>query len=138
VTRNLRFEAYYDEPVGIVWNALTDSRALSEWLMENDFKPVVGHRFQFRHTLKSGRDIVVNGTVEDVQPQRRLVYTWSGRGVETKVIWTLEPRGAGTALVLEHTGFSGLRGLAASTILGMGWRRKLLRKSLPEFFKAHG
>jgi uncharacterized protein YndB with AHSA1/START domain len=73
--RNLRIEAYYDEPIESVWTALTDTKALSEWLMGKDFKPLVGHKFQFRHTLKSGREIVVNGTVEDVQPPRRLAYT---------------------------------------------------------------
>ena len=31
-----------------VWSALTDSSKLAKWVMENDFKPVVGHRFQFR------------------------------------------------------------------------------------------
>jgi len=46
-----------------LWSALTDSNQLSKWVadihtgegMENNFKPVVGHRFQFR--ARSRRNI---------------------------------------------------------------------------------
>ena len=30
-----------------VWRALTESSLIDEWLMKNDFKLIVGHRFQF-------------------------------------------------------------------------------------------
>ena len=28
-----------------IWRALTQPHLIEEWLMKNDFKPVVGHRF---------------------------------------------------------------------------------------------
>ena len=28
-----------------IWRALTQSPLIEEWLMKNDFQPVVGHRF---------------------------------------------------------------------------------------------
>ena len=31
-----------------VWRALTDPRLVAEWLMENDFEPTVGRKFNFR------------------------------------------------------------------------------------------
>ncbi|NOU73910.1 SRPBCC domain-containing protein, partial [Paenibacillus sp. LMG 31458] len=37
----------YTTSVEKVWSALTDSNKLAKWVMENDFKPIVGHRFQF-------------------------------------------------------------------------------------------
>jgi hypothetical protein len=52
------------------------------------------------------------------------------------VIWTLELRGSGTRLILAHNGFSGLRGLVASAILGSGWRKKLITENLPNFLKS--
>ena len=30
-------------PIERVWRALTDREALAQWLMPNDFEPVVGH-----------------------------------------------------------------------------------------------
>ena len=34
-----------------IWRALTQPRLIEEWLMKNDFKPVVGHRFQSSRRL---------------------------------------------------------------------------------------
>ena len=31
-----------------IWRALTQPHLIEEWLMQNDFKPVVDHRFNFR------------------------------------------------------------------------------------------
>ena len=42
--RDLRFEATYPHPPERVWRALTDPKALAEWLMENDFEPRLGHQ----------------------------------------------------------------------------------------------
>ena len=33
-----------------IWRALTEGKLIEQWLMENDFQPVVGHRFRFRAT----------------------------------------------------------------------------------------
>ena len=33
---------------GKIWRALTQPHLIEEWLMKNDFKPVVGHRFNLR------------------------------------------------------------------------------------------
>ena len=43
--RDLKFEEVYPYPREKVWKALTDSEILAQWLMENDFKPEVGHKF---------------------------------------------------------------------------------------------
>src|SRR6266404_3814931 len=31
-----------------IWRALTQPHLIEEWLMKNDFKPAVGHRFNLR------------------------------------------------------------------------------------------
>jgi len=44
----ITLEQTYPHPPERVWRALTDSAALAEWLMPNDFEPRVGHKFRFR------------------------------------------------------------------------------------------
>ena len=46
--RNIMIEEFYPFPPEQLWKALTNSRALAEWLMPNDFEPRVGHCFRFR------------------------------------------------------------------------------------------
>jgi uncharacterized protein YndB with AHSA1/START domain len=84
-----------------VWRALTQSPLIGEWLMKNDFEPVVGHRFRF--TADWGG---VDGEVMVVEPNRTLAYTWGAFGVGTVVTWTLTPSDAGTHLRMEHAGFA--------------------------------
>ncbi len=98
-------------PVDRVWHALTDSATLSKWMMfkSNDFKPVVGHAFQFREA--PGWDGVVDCEVTDVDEPHRLAYTWTAPGVDgtsqsTVVTFTLSEKQHGiTQLHLEQSGF---------------------------------
>lgn len=98
-------------PIERVWHALTDSATLSRWMLfkMNDFKPVVGHRFQFHDA--PGWDGVVDCEVLVVDEPHRLSYTWvtGGEGDmphSTVVTWTLtEAEGGVTRLHLEQSGF---------------------------------
>ena len=38
-----------------VWRALTQPQLIEEWLMKNDFKPLVGHTFKLSGDLGRGR-----------------------------------------------------------------------------------
>ena len=49
-TRSLVIERVMPHPPGKIWWALTQGPLIEEWLMKNDFQPVVGHRFNFRAT----------------------------------------------------------------------------------------
>jgi uncharacterized protein YndB with AHSA1/START domain len=131
MARNLRFEVFYKQPREHVWAALTSSEAMAAWLMPNDFLPRLGHRFQFRTKPAPGFDGIVNCEVLEIDPPRRLVYSWVGGGNDTRVVWTLEEAGSSTRLVLEHQGFRGLRGLLTSSILGKGWGSRILKTRLP-------
>jgi len=129
--RDLTFEAVYPDPPEMVWRALTDPTSLAEWLMPNDFQPVVGHQFQFRVTPARGWSGIVDCVVLTVEPPRRLSYSWRSGKLDTVVTWTLEPQGDGTRLALVHSGFTGARNVAISFLLGRGWRSNLLSKRLP-------
>jgi len=126
-------DTVYRHPPERVWRALTDPQELAAWLMPNDFAPRVGHKFQFRDKPQFGWRGFVEREVLEVDPPRRLRYSWLGdeKGPVMTVTWTLEAVGGGTRLVLEHTGFRGLGGWFVRRIMGRGWGKKL-RKLLPD------
>ena len=135
--RDLRLERVYPQPPARVWRALTDRRALSTWLMETDFAPVLGHEFTFRAKPQPGWDGITYGKVIELEAPRVVAYTWGGGAgkdkpptLDTVVRWTLTPEGLGTRLVLEHTGFSGLRSVLVSFMMHAGWA-KMMKKKLP-------
>jgi uncharacterized protein YndB with AHSA1/START domain len=88
-----------------IWRALTEGKLIEEWLMSNDFQPVVGHRFSFRATPVPGWNGVIESEVLVVEPHTRLVYSWGSLGVGSVVTWTLTPTGNGTHLRMEQSGF---------------------------------
>jgi len=140
--RDLRLERVFPHAPERVWRALTDRRALASWLMETDFEPRLGHRFTFRAKPQPGWDGVTYCEVTELDPPRRLAYTWrggSGEGrpptLDTVVRFTLTAEGAGTRLVLEHLGFSGLKSILVSFMMKAGWRKKL-RATLGEVIAA--
>src|SRR5690606_10536311 len=97
-------------PIERVWQALTDPATLSKWMMfeTKDFRPVVGHKFQFRMEPDPSWSIVVDCEVLVVDEPRRLSYTWvvEAQAHTTTVTWTLEePESGGTRLHMEQSGF---------------------------------
>jgi uncharacterized protein YndB with AHSA1/START domain len=92
-----------------IWRALTQPHLIEEWLMKNDFSPVVGHRFNLRATPQPNWNGVVDCEVLVVEPNKMLSYTWnSGEAdlaIKSVVTLSLTPKGAGTLLRMEQTGF---------------------------------
>lgn len=128
---DLRFEELYPYPPERVWEAITDPEAISDWLMPTDFAPRVGHKFQFHTKPAPGFDGTVHCEVIELEPPRRLSYTWKGGGIDTVVTFTLEATAEGTRLILEHKGFRGMRATMVSLIMSSGWKNKILPKGLP-------
>jgi uncharacterized protein YndB with AHSA1/START domain len=83
-----------------IWRALTEPHLIGEWLMKNDFKPAVGHKFNL-----SGDWGAVDCQVRQVEPRKTLSYSWDAHGLESVVTWTLTPSGKGTKLRMEQKGF---------------------------------
>jgi len=54
-----------------IWRAITQPNLMEEWLMKNDFKPIVGHRFNLRADWG-----VVDCQVLAVEPNKTLAYSW--------------------------------------------------------------
>jgi uncharacterized protein YndB with AHSA1/START domain len=110
-TRTLVVERVMPHPPERIWRALTQAPLIEEWLMQNDFKPVVGHRFNFRGDPNPHWNGVTDCEVLVVEPDRRLSYSWNASGQEaaagirTVVTWTLTPAKGGTHLRMEQSGF---------------------------------
>ena len=104
-TRSVVVEREIPFPPEKIWRALTQPHLIEEWLMKNDFTPVVGHRFNLRRTPQSDVNIVVDCQVLTVEPNKTLSYKWNAMGLESVVTWTLTPTSAGTHLRMEQSGF---------------------------------
>ena len=83
-----------------IWRALTQPHLIQDWLMKNDFRPVVGHHFNFRADWGA-----VDCQVLAVEPNKTLSYTWAAYDLKSVVTWTLTPTSAGTQLRMEQSGF---------------------------------
>jgi uncharacterized protein YndB with AHSA1/START domain len=104
-TRSVVVEREFAFPPEKIWRALTQPHLIEEWLMKNDFMPVVGHRFNLRRAPKPDVNIVVDCQVLVVEPNKSLSYTWGALGLESVVTWTLTPTSSGTHLRMEQSGF---------------------------------
>jgi uncharacterized protein YndB with AHSA1/START domain len=104
-TRSLVIEKEMPHPPEKIWRALTQGALIKEWLMENDFQPVVGHRFNFRTTPYGNWNGVIDSEVLIIEPNKTLSYRWDSLGVETTVVWTLVATEGGTLLRMEQSGF---------------------------------
>jgi uncharacterized protein YndB with AHSA1/START domain len=108
-TRSVVVEREIPHPPEKIWRALTQPHLIEEWLMKNDFKPAVGHHFNFR------ADYLPNGALDcevlAVEPNKTLSYTWhstsdnAAYSMKSVVTWTLRPTSTGTHLRMEQSGF---------------------------------
>lgn len=83
-----------------IWRALTQPHLIEEWLMKNQFKPVVDHRFNLSADWGT-----VDCQVQSVEVNRTLSYTWDTKDLRSVVVWTLTPTSRGTLLRMEQSGF---------------------------------
>lgn len=108
-----------------LWSALTDSSKLANWITENDFKPIIGYRFQFRMPPMNGWNGIVEGEVLIVDAPNRLSYTWES-GEKHTVTWTLQDLGDGQVnLHLEQAGIEHEQGLQGAKWGWTNWSGQL-------------
>lgn len=90
-----------------LWRALTQPHLIAEWLMKNDFAPVVGHRFNLIGEWGGTLDC----EVLEVEPGRTLAYRWDHRhedpayDLRSIVTFTLTETRTGTHLRMVQAGF---------------------------------
>ncbi len=105
--RSVVIEREIAYPPEKIWRALTQPHLIEEWLMKNDFKPAVGHRFNLRGDWGG----VLDCEVLEVEPNETLSYTWNfthddaAYDLQSVVTFTLTPTPTGTHLRMEQSGF---------------------------------
>jgi uncharacterized protein YndB with AHSA1/START domain len=89
-----------------VWRALTDPDLLAEWLLPVvDLELEPGAAFTFKTQPYPGWDGIVNCRLIEIEPNRKLSYTWAVPFLDTVVTFTLTPTASGTRLSLVQSGF---------------------------------
>jgi uncharacterized protein YndB with AHSA1/START domain len=106
-TDSITFDFDLKHPPKKVWRALTDPDLLAQWLL-----PVIGLKLQsgaaftFKTQPYPGWDGTVQCKFLEIEPERKLSYTWIAAGtIDTVVTFTLTPTESGTRLSLVQSGF---------------------------------
>ena len=130
--RVIKHQFFFAHPAETVWEYLTKSELMEQWLMKNDFQPFVGFDFQFRTNPIPSLDFdgIFYCKVLEIVPFKRLSYSWKsgpGKGeitLDSIVTWKLEPKADGTQVFLEHSGFARKENLNFYEGLSHGWIEK--------------
>ena len=124
----IQHQIFYPNPAAEVWDYLTVPELMAKWLMPGDFKPVLGHEFQFRVNPMPDFDFdgVFHCKVLEVTPLKTLSYSWDfgpgdGKLNRSVVNWTLTQKDNGTELLLLHRGFEGADMLPIFDGMDKGW-----------------
>ena len=130
--KEIKHTFFFPHPIEIVWDYLTKSELLSQWLMENDIQPIAGQEFQFhsKPALAIEFDGIVYCEILEVVPFRQLSYSWkcsptnNGYKIDTVVMWTLAPKDNGTELNLHQTGFKENENDLFYMAMNNGWTKQ--------------
>jgi uncharacterized protein YndB with AHSA1/START domain len=105
-TESISFELDLEHSPEKVWRALTDPALLTEWLLPVvDLELEPGAAFTLKAPAFPGWDGTVNCRFVEIEPHRKLSYTWDVPFLETVVTFTLAPTASGTRLSLVQSGF---------------------------------
>lgn len=91
-----------------VWRALTEPTLLAEWLLPAfGLELAPGKAFTLKTQPYPGWDGTVHCRFVEIEPQRKLSYTWvvGDMELDTVVTFTLTPTASGTHLSLVQSGF---------------------------------
>jgi uncharacterized protein YndB with AHSA1/START domain len=113
---SLRLVRHYEAPPQKVWRAWTDPQTLKRWFGPDDDGEVllaevdlrVGGRYRLQFQSPGGELNDVGGQYREVEPHRRLVFTWAWKSTperESVVTLQFRPTGAGTEFVFLQEAF---------------------------------
>ena len=117
-------------PVPLVYKAWTQAEPMRKWFgceqcngveVWQDFR--VGGDFEVHMHLEDGNRVTVTGTYTEIQPEHKIVYTWTSDAPEspapdTVVTVCFEPVDGGTRLSLTQVDFKEARGASGHA---QGW-----------------
>jgi uncharacterized protein YndB with AHSA1/START domain len=138
--RSIKHSFFYSQSPETVWEYLTNTELMSQWLMPNDFEPIPGYDFQFKIKPMPQFDFdgIVNCKVLEIVPFKKLSYSWkAGPGdgkinLDSIVTWTLIAKNNGTELLLDHSGMMENDGIYSG--MNTGWQQNM--KKIDTLIKA--
>ena len=106
----------YPASVDRVFKAWTDANQLGQWFAPTDDYTTrasvdlsVGHEYRIAITHKGGNVHTILGTYRQIDPPRKLVYTWrweGGPSSDTLVTVDFTPDGEATKVTITHEQFT--------------------------------
>jgi uncharacterized protein YndB with AHSA1/START domain len=104
---NIELTKQIDAPPEHVFRALTDREELIQWFPSSaESDPRTGGEYVLRFEFEdASRNHTYAGRYEDVTPNERVRFPWSGQ-FETMVEFTLRRSNGGTELMLAHSGWN--------------------------------
>ena len=103
----IAFELELGHSPAKVWRALTEPELLRQWLLPVvGFELAPGASFELHAPPQPSWDGTVRCRMVEIEPQRKLRYTWTVPFLDTVVTFTITPTAAGTRLTIEQTGFT--------------------------------
>lgn len=116
-TSTLELKRTLKAPVAKVFKAWTDPEQMVKWLgcattesvkVQQDFR--VGGEYRFEIVLGDGQTVAMFGTYFEIEPNRRIVYSWSNSSKmhaakDTIVRVEFIDHGDTTELILNHSKF---------------------------------
>lgn len=131
---DIRIVREYPHPRAKVWRAITDPALIALWGMRPEgFIPTLGNRFKLIGQPNRAWRGFVECEVVEVREPSVISYEWvDNDGAQPRrVTYTLEETSAGTRLILEDVGWTGISGFLLSKLMMVpGWK-KTLGKGIP-------
>jgi uncharacterized protein YndB with AHSA1/START domain len=134
----IRKSIIIEAPPEVIFKAISDPKELTQWFPDEAIiEPKVGALVRFvtikeiHPEWKLDKDYIVEGTVKEFVPNKRLSYTWKYNDIpdfpETTVIWELEQIDSSKTIVnLTHLGFTGKEtGMTSHESHDQGWTEVL-------------
>lgn len=136
-TLEIKKSIVIDASPEVVFKAITDPKELTQWFPDQAIlEPKIGGKVRFstfkeNHPGKVDRDYIMEGTVKELVPNKKLSYTWKFKDLpgfpETTVVWELENLDPSkTKVELTHFGFTGQeKGMTSLESHDGGWTEEL-------------
>ena len=112
---SLTLRRHLKAPPSAVYAAWTDPEKLVRWfgpaeseVLRAEVEPKIGGSFRVNFRTSDGEQHEVSGMYREVQPDKRLVFTWAWRSTperQSVVTVALRPEIEGTVLTLTHDQF---------------------------------
>ena len=100
-------EDTFEAPISKVWKAISDKDEMKLWYFDlKEFKPEVGFKFDFTGGPDDGEQYLHLCEITQVEPEKKLTYSWRYDGYEGNSFVTFElfPKGTSTMVRLTHRG----------------------------------